>query len=159
MSASRSSKCSTVCSPVPERSRAFRQQPCAISAWAASLGPISKRARHQCGLRLRPAIACDREPGSAGRRWGVAALRRLAFPAARHRWVISIPENQGMASRTELAETSIRVHRKGTGPAVVLLHCLGVDHSLWDLAAAGLEESFTLLSYDFPGHGETPVPN
>jgi 3-oxoadipate enol-lactonase len=64
-----------------------------------------------------------------------------------------------MASRTELAEASIRVHRKGTGPAVVLLHCLGVDHGLWDLAAAGLEQSFTLLSYDFPGHGETPVPD
>jgi 3-oxoadipate enol-lactonase len=52
----------------------------------------------------------------------------------------------------------IRVHRKGTGPAVVLLHCLGVDHRLWEIAAAGLEDSFTLISYDFPGHGETPVP-
>jgi 3-oxoadipate enol-lactonase len=57
-----------------------------------------------------------------------------------------------------LADTFIRVHRKGAGPPLVLLHCLGVDHDLWDLAAAGLEEDFTLLSYDFPGHGETPVP-
>jgi 3-oxoadipate enol-lactonase len=58
-----------------------------------------------------------------------------------------------------LDQTSIRVHRKGTGPALVLLHCLGVDHALWDIAAAGLEQNFTLLSYDFPGHGETPVPD
>jgi pimeloyl-ACP methyl ester carboxylesterase len=51
-----------------------------------------------------------------------------------------------------LDAVSIRVHRKGSGPTLVLLHCLGVDHGLWDIAAAGLEDSFTLLSYDFPGH-------
>src|SRR5690348_2374266 len=53
---------------------------------------------------------------------------------------------------------TIRPHRKGAGPALVLLHCLGVDHRLWDIAAAGLERELTLLSYDFPGHGETPLP-
>jgi 3-oxoadipate enol-lactonase len=54
---------------------------------------------------------------------------------------------------------AVRVQRKGRGPALVLLHCLGVDHRLWDIAAAGLERDFTLVTYDFPGHGETPVPN
>jgi 3-oxoadipate enol-lactonase len=29
---------------------------------------------------------------------------------------------------------------------------------LWRIAAAGLEDRWTLLSYDFPGHGETPAP-
>jgi 3-oxoadipate enol-lactonase len=58
-----------------------------------------------------------------------------------------------------LDAASIRVHRKGSGPTLVLLHCLGVDHGLWDIAAAGLEDSFTLLTYDFPGHGETRVPD
>src|SRR5216683_6131527 len=58
-----------------------------------------------------------------------------------------------------LDAASIRVHRKGSGPLLVLLHCLGVDHGLWGIAAAGLEDSFTLLSYDFPGHGETRVPD
>jgi pimeloyl-ACP methyl ester carboxylesterase len=58
-----------------------------------------------------------------------------------------------------LDAAAIRVHRKGAGPTLVLLHCLGVDHGLWDIAAAGLEDSFTLLSYDFPGHGETRVPD
>src|SRR2546423_6583126 len=58
-----------------------------------------------------------------------------------------------------LAAGSIRVHRKGSGPTLALLHCLGVDHGLWDIAATGLEHDFTLLSYDFPGHGETHVPD
>lgn len=63
-----------------------------------------------------------------------------------------------MAQAPILASGSIRVHRKGAGPTLVLLHCLGVDHGLWGIAAAGLEGSFTLVSYDLPGHGETPVP-
>jgi 3-oxoadipate enol-lactonase len=53
---------------------------------------------------------------------------------------------------------AIKIRRTGSGPPLVLLHCLGVDHGLWDIAAAGLEDRATLLSYDFPGHGETPVP-
>ena len=53
---------------------------------------------------------------------------------------------------------TIRVHRRGSGPPLVLLHCLGVDHHLWDIAAADLEPQFTLLSYDFPGHHETVLP-
>ena len=56
-----------------------------------------------------------------------------------------------------LDPATVKIHRKGRGPALVLLHCLGVDHRLWDIAAAGLEQDFTLVSYDFPGHGETPL--
>lgn len=61
-------------------------------------------------------------------------------------------------SGVDIDATKVKVHRKGRGPALVLLHCLGVDHRLWDIAAAGLERDFTLVTYDFPGHGETPVP-
>ncbi|HZB91461.1 MAG TPA: alpha/beta fold hydrolase [Stellaceae bacterium] len=57
-----------------------------------------------------------------------------------------------------LDPADIKTHRRGNGPVLVLLHCLGVDHRLWDIAAAGLEREFTLLSYDFPGHHETPLP-
>lgn len=57
-----------------------------------------------------------------------------------------------------LDPAAITLHRRGGGPALVLLHCLGVDHHLWDIAAAGLEQQFTLLSYDFPGHHETALP-
>lgn len=53
---------------------------------------------------------------------------------------------------------AIRLHRTGSGPVLVMLHCLGVDHRLWDIAASGLVQDYTLLSYDFPGHGETPLP-
>lgn len=49
--------------------------------------------------------------------------------------------------------------RSGNGPPLVLLHCLGVDRRLWELAAAGLEARFELISYDFPGHGAAPVPD
>ncbi len=51
-----------------------------------------------------------------------------------------------------------QVHRIGSGPPLVLLHCLGVDHALWDIAAEGLDDQFELIRYDFPGHGTSSVP-
>lgn len=57
-----------------------------------------------------------------------------------------------------LDASAIKLHRTESGPALVLVHCLGVDRRLWDIAAAGLTSDFTLVSYDLPGHGETPVP-
>lgn len=57
-----------------------------------------------------------------------------------------------------LSIDSVRLHATGTGPALVLLHPLGVDHRMWDSAVARLKNRFTVLAYDFPGHGETPVP-
>jgi 3-oxoadipate enol-lactonase len=56
-----------------------------------------------------------------------------------------------------LDPAAIRLHRQGSGPALVLLHCLGVTHRLWE-PLDPLAERFTLVSYDFPGHGETPLP-
>jgi len=64
----------------------------------------------------------------------------------------------GEAAPAGLDVASIRVHRTGSGPPLVMLHCLGVDHRLWAIAGTGLEQRFTLVSYDFPGHGESPVP-
>jgi 3-oxoadipate enol-lactonase len=52
----------------------------------------------------------------------------------------------------------VEIHRRGTGPAVILLHCLGVDHRLWDIAAPNLSDFFETLSYDFAGHGASPTP-
>src|SRR3954453_487128 len=77
-------------------------------------------------------------------------IRRHAIPAR------ALGRMQMSDSGLDLGR--ITVHRKGSGPALGLLHCLGVDHRLWDTAAAGLERDFTLLTYDFPGHGATPVP-
>ena len=52
----------------------------------------------------------------------------------------------------------IRLHHRGSGPAVVMLHCLGVDRHMWDFTAANLSGRFTILTYDFPGHAKRPVP-
>jgi 3-oxoadipate enol-lactonase len=57
-----------------------------------------------------------------------------------------------------LPQHLIKLHCDGEGPPLVLLHCLGVDHQFWNFASS-LTGDFTLLGYDFPGHGETPVPD
>lgn len=56
-----------------------------------------------------------------------------------------------------LDPAAIRLHRTGSGPALVMLHCLGMDHRLW-AGLGSLADRFELVSYDFPGHGETLVP-
>ncbi|MGN6570006.1 MAG: alpha/beta fold hydrolase [Pseudolabrys sp.] len=52
---------------------------------------------------------------------------------------------------------SIVMHSAGRGAPLLLLHCLGVDRHFWDFAET-LADEFRLLSFDLPGHGETPVP-
>lgn len=52
---------------------------------------------------------------------------------------------------------AVVMHREGSGPPLVLIHCLGVDHRFWDFARP-LAADFTLWRYDLPGHGTTPVP-
>ena len=56
------------------------------------------------------------------------------------------------------AHDSVQVHRRGRGAPLVLLHCLGADHRFWDDSVAALQSSFDCVTYDLPGHGETPVP-
>ena len=51
----------------------------------------------------------------------------------------------------------IKLHAAGSGPPLVLLHCLGVDYRFWDFAAP-LAGNYCLMRYDLPGHGETPIP-
>jgi 3-oxoadipate enol-lactonase len=58
---------------------------------------------------------------------------------------------------TPLDPVAIRVHRAGSGPVLVMMHCLGMTHNLWD-SLEGLSDKYTLFCYDFPGHGETPLP-
>lgn len=57
-----------------------------------------------------------------------------------------------------LDSNAITLHRFGSGMPLVLLHCLGVDHRFWDFLEP-IEDMFTLLRYDLPGHGATPVPS
>ena len=58
---------------------------------------------------------------------------------------------------SRLDASAISLHRHGSGPPLVLLHCLGVDHRFWDFAAP-LGRDFSLLRYDLPGHGASAVP-
>lgn len=49
------------------------------------------------------------------------------------------------------------LHSAGEGPPVVLVHPLGVDHTVWTPVASGLT-GFSVHTYDLPGHGSTPAP-
>jgi len=44
---------------------------------------------------------------------------------------------------------------QGDGPAIVLIHGVGLDHTMWDLVAAGISNMFRVLRYDIVGHGRT----
>lgn len=48
-------------------------------------------------------------------------------------------------------------HTDGSGPPVLLLHPLGADHQVWGPIVPHLGP-VEHTSYDFPGHGEAPVP-
>src|SRR4051812_40918880 len=61
------------------------------------------------------------------------------------------------SAESSLDASAITLHREGSGPPLVLLHCLGVDHRFWDFATE-LCADFTLLRYDLPGHGASAVP-
>ncbi|WKX15387.1 alpha/beta fold hydrolase [Streptomyces sp. NL15-2K] len=41
-------------------------------------------------------------------------------------------------------------------PTVVLLHGVGLDHTMWEPAAALLADRFTVITPDLPGHGTRP---
>ncbi|MCH5671642.1 alpha/beta fold hydrolase [Streptomyces gilvus] len=41
-------------------------------------------------------------------------------------------------------------------PTVVLLHGVGLDHTMWEPTAALLADRFTVITPDLPGHGSRP---
>lgn len=45
--------------------------------------------------------------------------------------------------------------KQGQGPIVVLSHALGCDLSMWDGVAAALQDRYTVLRYDYRGHGRS----
>ncbi|MDE0365846.1 MAG: alpha/beta hydrolase [Gammaproteobacteria bacterium] len=57
-------------------------------------------------------------------------------------------------SSVELGDIVVNYRRRGSGPAVVLLHGLAEDHRSWDAVAACLE-GFTTYAVDLRGHGQT----
>ncbi|MBV13971.1 MAG: 3-oxoadipate enol-lactonase [Actinobacteria bacterium] len=44
----------------------------------------------------------------------------------------------------------------GVGPPLVLIHGVGLDHTMWDLVVDRLAEIRTVVRYDISGHGRTP---
>ncbi|MNX53262.1 3-oxoadipate enol-lactonase 2 [compost metagenome] len=49
------------------------------------------------------------------------------------------------------------LRRSGRGEPLVLLHGVGLDHTLWDELAPLLEPDFDVLRYDLLGHGAAPA--
>jgi 3-oxoadipate enol-lactonase len=45
---------------------------------------------------------------------------------------------------------------QGVGPAVVLVHALGFDHSMWDRLASRLALTKMVIQIDLRGHGQSP---
>lgn len=58
---------------------------------------------------------------------------------------------------------TIHGHRRafvktGTGPALLLLHGLGCDHSTWDPVVTSLARRYTVIAPDLLGHGASDKP-
>jgi pimeloyl-ACP methyl ester carboxylesterase len=51
----------------------------------------------------------------------------------------------------------ITLKRRGRGAPLVMLHCLGQSGAFFDVLEP-LTDRFELITYSFPGHGETPLP-
>ncbi len=47
---------------------------------------------------------------------------------------------------------------EGPGPAVLLVHGLGLNRHMWQWQRNALAERYTVISYDLFGHGESPPP-
>jgi len=56
-----------------------------------------------------------------------------------------------------LNPADVTLHRRGKGPPLVLLHCLGQTHRFWDVFEP-LVDRYELIAYSFPGHGDTRLP-
>ena len=55
--------------------------------------------------------------------------------------------------------TELKCRTEGSGPAVVLLHGVGGNHTVWNEVIPGLAKQFLVLAPDLRGHGRTPAPS
>ena len=56
------------------------------------------------------------------------------------------------------APTELRCRVEGSGPAVVLLHGIGGNHTVWNDVIPGLAKQFLVLAPDLRGHGRSIAP-
>jgi pimeloyl-ACP methyl ester carboxylesterase len=52
----------------------------------------------------------------------------------------------------------LRVVERGTGPKLVLLHSLFMDHTTWNAVAEELASEYCVITPDLPGYGESEKP-
>ena len=64
-----------------------------------------------------------------------------------------------MSSVETHGNSPINFYIKGKGRPLVLINPLGLDHRLWDYCVGDLAEHRTLITFDLPGHGLSPVPD
>ena len=67
------------------------------------------------------------------------------------------------AKRHELQHVTIHGHRRafvqvGSGPALLLLHGLGCDHTTWTPVIDSLAKRYTVIAPDLLGHGSSDKP-
>ena len=60
-----------------------------------------------------------------------------------------------MRKAVRFQDKNIVYQIKGSGPALVLLHGFLESKAIWDDFAGSLQNNFTVLSIDLPGHGES----
>ncbi|MDP3967911.1 MAG: alpha/beta fold hydrolase [Nocardioides sp.] len=68
-----------------------------------------------------------------------------------------------MAKPLEVQHLTIHGHRRafvktGEGPALLLLHGLGCDHTTWEPVISALSRHFTVIAPDLLGHGQSDKP-
>ena len=66
------------------------------------------------------------------------------------------PARHGALRDVVQAGTHFRI--EGDGPAVVLVHGVGLDLAMWDAVAAELSDGHTVIRYDMLGHGHSAKP-
>jgi pimeloyl-ACP methyl ester carboxylesterase len=73
------------------------------------------------------------------------------------------PQHDRPSPRHRLQRVVIHGHERayvkvGTGPALLLLHGLGCDHSTWDPVIDALARRYTVIAPDLLGHGQSAKP-
>ncbi|HTW39394.1 MAG TPA: alpha/beta fold hydrolase [Thermoplasmata archaeon] len=58
-----------------------------------------------------------------------------------------------------LPPVPLHAREEGTGPAVVLLHGVGLSHAIWNKMVPALSQEFRVIAPDLRGHGATPGPD
>ncbi len=62
------------------------------------------------------------------------------------------------SANVDVADTTIFIRRRGTGPPLLLLHGFPETHLMWHRVAPALAETFTVICADLRGYGASGTP-